>query len=41
MGRPGGGEMEVPTAKSGAIVESAPTDICGFDPSRANIRTRL
>ena len=25
-----------PTAKSGAIVESAPTDICGFEPSSAN-----
>ena len=26
-----------PTANSGAIVESAPTDICGLDPSSANI----
>lgn len=25
-----------PTANSGAIVESAPTDICGLDPIAAN-----
>jgi hypothetical protein len=26
----------MPTANSGAIVESAPTDICGLEPSSAN-----
>ncbi len=25
-----------PAAKSGAMVESAPTDICGLEPRRAN-----
>jgi len=27
----------MPTANSGAIVESAPTDICGLEPNSANI----
>ena len=26
---------DTPAAKSGAIVESAPTDICGFEPKKA------
>ena len=33
---PIGARWAIPTANSGAIVESAPTDICGFDPSIAN-----
>ena len=33
---PIGARCAIATANSGAIVESAPTDICGFDPSIAN-----
>jgi len=30
-------KVAMPMANSGAMVESAPTDICGFDPNSANI----
>ncbi len=36
-GDPESARWETPTANKGAIVESAPTDICGFDPSMAKI----